>query len=177
MIGKIIKNKRGISLIETVVYTAVFFIFVMAVFNIANIINRIEQQNNNSFSVNTYILPTLNQISDNIKNKGLSDHFTYSKPNNSITLSDDTSYFLSSNCYSNGNNCIKLRVKEGANYSDKILTPENINISQLDFYISEGDNFSIPIITTILSGTVKKRNTTDFSFQNTIEIKKYIYEK
>lgn len=183
MIGNnLIKDKRGLSLIETIVYIAIFSVFIFLVFDIINISNKLNSKTKNISIIESNITPVFDSLLKNIEKNGINyekyksrNGYTINSPRNNISLNNNIIYKLTSNCYDNNNSCIEFSSDNGSSFLR--ITDKNINIYSFDFYFNPPSDTTMPIVTIVYDGEIKENNeNTKFFLQDTIEIKGYLNE-
>lgn len=176
------KNNSGFTIIELLISIAILGIFISLVFGTIFYLNKTKEKTSiNSDISNTYRVFFDTMVS-NIKNLDINysyyrtqgNQYNIPKPTNILSLNNNTIYRKTNNCFSNFS-CAEVSFDNGNTY--KRLTDSNTNIINFDFYFSAPDlNHAMPIITIIMSGFIKDKHGYEhyFSYQNTIELKKYI---
>ncbi len=179
MIKEIRKNKLGFTLIETIVSISILSVFIFLIFGSIYYVNKANNNIKVSLDLKNDINPIIDDIVNNIKKNGINYNY-YKKngnrydiniPESEIFLNNTIAYRKTNNCY-NDLSCIEISLDGGVNY--KKLTPSNININIFNVYFSEPVNNIMPIVTVVVNGSNIESGDINFSYQKTVEVKKYI---
>lgn len=176
------KNNSGFTVIELLVSIAILGIFISLIFGTIHYLNKVSESASTNSDISNNYKNFFETMVLNIKSFDINysyyrtngNNYNIPKPTNILSLNNNIFYRKTNNCFSNFS-CVEVSFDNGNTY--KRLTDSDTNITNLDFYFSAPDiNHSMPIITIVMSGFVKDKHDYNhyFSYQNTVELKKYI---
>lgn len=167
------KNNKGFSLLEIVVSISIFSIVFIMMVNILSYINKLQKDTLLSYNIESGFQNVINKMNTNIEETSL-NYFFYP-----VIVNPSSNLFLLTRdnlplVYRLNNK--KIEFSDNGGISFYALNDSNVEIDDLDFYVSKDSEDKVSLITiTILGNYIDSFNSKKaFNYQTTIEQKLYI---
>lgn len=170
---KIIKNKKGFSIMEIVVASSVFFIMLVMAINTFFYVNKVQKNIIVYYDIQNGFQNSINKMMSDVEDNVL-DYNMYPMINNpvhTLYLTKDNEQII----YRLNNKSLEVSTDSGINYF-KLNDIKTNEIESLNFYITKDSWNNIFIITTNIGGNYinQYKERKPYKYQFTIEQKLYL---